>query len=180
MSILVCQQKWPPKPLIGWQISTCKWTNYLLGSQYTTLELSPLDRMDNTISLWRTRDIICIISGSRGNSCMNFNQTCSEAIARCPLPSLLLCRPINKDGRPGLLWLADGFLTSLLQPLYRFQPNNRNLVRSLPSLFCAHLSTKMAALASDWLTHFLLPFFNHCMDLKYCWYSTSPIKVVHF
>ena len=110
--------RWPPWPVIGWNIFRLLLRNH-----------------------W-----------------MDFDETWQEASTQRSLPSLCFsCRSEIQDGRPGL-WLAETFFDFftataewILTKLDRKQVPN---VLYQVCVFPADRSSKMAALASDWLKHF--------------------------
>ena len=107
------------------------------------------------------------------NRWMNFNETWQEARSQRPLPSLCFSgRSEKQDGRPGL-WLAETFSTS---PLKTAEWNSTKLDRKQDlnflyqvCVFRADRKNKMAALASDWLRHFWLLFWNRWMESNETW-----------
>ena len=81
-------------------------------------------------------------------------------------------RSEKQDGRPGL-WLAETFSTSPLKPLNGIQRNltgSKILTSSTKFVFFpADRKNKMAALASDWLTHFRLLLWHHWTEFNETW-----------
>ena len=91
----------------------------------------------------------------------------------------------KQDGRPGL-WLAETFWTSPLKPAER---NSTKLNRKQDlnvlyqvCVFRADRKNKMAALASDYLTHFGLLLWNRWTEFNETWskISSSSTKFVCF
>ena len=117
--------RWPPWPLIGWDIfdffsETAEWNS------------TKLDRKQDLNVLYQ----VCVFRADRKNKMAalasdwlrhfrlllwnrwsEFTETWQEARPQRPLPSLCFSgRSEKQDGRPGL-WLAETFSTSPLKPL---------------------------------------------------------------
>ena len=212
--------RWPPWPLIGWDI----------------FDFSSETAVQNSTKLVMKQDLnvlyqVCVFRADRKNKMAalasdwlrhfrlllwnrwtEFNKTWQEARSQCPLPTLCFSgRSEKQDGRPGL-WLAETFSTSFLKPLNGIQRNlsgskiltfSTNFVFFGPigkkrwppwpligwdifdfssetaeqnstklyrkqdlnvlyqvCVFQGDRKNKMAALASDWLRHFRLLFWN--------------------
>ena len=123
--------RWPPWPLIGWDI-------FDFSSETAEWNSTKLDRKQDLNVLYE----VCVFQADRKNKMaalasdwlrhfrlllwnrsMEFNETWQEARSLCPLPSLYFSgRSEKQDGRPGL-WLAETFLTSPLKPLNGIQRN---------------------------------------------------------
>ena len=123
--------RWPPWPLIGWDI-------FDFSSETTEQNSTKLDRKQDLNVLYH----VCVFRADRKNKMAalasdwlrhfrlllwnhwtEFNETWQEARSQRPLPSLcFLGRSEKQDGRPGL-WLAETFSTSPLKPLNRIQRN---------------------------------------------------------
>ena len=123
--------RWPPWPLIGWDI-------FDFSSETTERNSTKLDRKQDLSILYQ----VCVFRADRKNKMAalasdklrhfrlllwnrwtEFNETWQEARSQRPLPSLCFSgRSEKKDGRPGL-WLAETFSTSPLKPLNRIQRN---------------------------------------------------------
>ena len=104
------------------------------------------------------------------NRWTEFNKTWQEARSQHPLPSLCFSGLLEKqDGRPGL-WLAETFSTSPLKPLSGIQQNltgSKISTSSTKFVFFGPIEKKkMAALASDWLTHFRLLLWNRWTEFN--------------
>ena len=132
--------RWPPWPLIGWDI-------FDFFSETTERNSTKLDRKQDLNVLYQ----VCVFRADRKNKMAalasdwlrhfwlllwnrwtEFNETWQEAKSEGPLASLRFSGWSEKqDGRPGL-WLAETFLTSPLKPLNRMQ---RNLTGSKISTF---------------------------------------------
>ena len=133
--------KWPPWPLIGWDIfdfseETAEWNS------------TKLDRKQDIKALYQ----VCVFSGGSENKMAalasdllrhfrlllcnrwtEFNETWQEARSQGPLPSLCFSgRSEKQDGRPGF-WLAETFSTSPLKHLNGIQQNLTGSKISRPS-----------------------------------------------
>ena len=170
--------RWPPWPLIGWDI-------FDFSSETTERNSTKLDRKQDLNVLYQ----VCVFRDDRKNKMAalasdwlrhfrvlrwnrltEFNETWQEARSQRPLPSLCFSgRSQKQDGRPGL-WLAETFSTSPLKPLNRIQRNLTGSKISTSStkfvFFRAGRKNKMAALASDWLRHFRLIPWNRLMEFN--------------
>ena len=122
--------RWPPWPLIGWDIfdfsKTEEWNS------------TKLDRKQDLNVLYQ----VCVFRADRKNKMAalasdwlrhfrlllwnrwtEFNETWQEVRSQRPLPSLCFSgRSEKQDGRPGL-WFAETFSTFPLKPLHRIQRN---------------------------------------------------------
>ena len=123
--------RWPPWPLIGWDI----------------FDFSSKTAERNSTKLVRKQDLnvlyqVCVFRADQKNKMAalasdwlrhfrlllwnrwtEFNETWQEARSQRPLPSLCFSgRSEKQDGRPGL-WLAETFSTSPLKPLNGIQRN---------------------------------------------------------
>ena len=168
----IAKTRWPPWPLIGWDI-------FDFSSETTERNSTKLDRKQYLNVLYQ----VCVFWADCKNKMAalasdwlrhfrlllwnhwtEFNETLQEARSQRPLPSLCFSgRSEKQDGRPGL-WLAETFPTSPLKPLNVIQ---RNLTRrkistsSTKFVFVGPIGkNKMVALASDWLRHFQLLLWN--------------------
>ena len=123
--------RWPPWPLIGWDI-------FDFSSETAARNSTKLDRKLDLNVLYH----VCVFRANRKNKMAvlasdwlrhfrlllwnrwtEFNETWQEARSQRPLPSLCFLGRLEKqDGRPGL-WLAETFLTSPLKPLNGIQRN---------------------------------------------------------
>ena len=117
--------RWPPWPLIGWDI-------FDFFSETAEQNSTKLDRKQDLNALYQ----VCVFRADRKNKMAalasdwlrhfrllfwnrwtEFNETWQEARSQRPLPSLCFSgRSEKQDGRPGL-WLAETFSTSPLKPL---------------------------------------------------------------
>ena len=140
---LIRKTRWPPWPLIGWDI-------FDLSYEIAERNSTRLDRKQDLNVLYQ----VCVFRADlknkmgaqasdwlkhfrllRWNRWTEFNETWQEARSQRPLPSLcFLGRSIKQDGRPGL-WLAGTFSTSSLKPLNGIQRKlTGSKISSLPSL----------------------------------------------
>ena len=123
--------RWPPWPLIGWDI-------FDFSSETAKRNSTKLDRKLDLNVLYK----VCVFWADRKNKMatlasdwsrrfrlllrnrwMEFNKTWQEARSQHPLPSLcFLGRSEKQDGGPGL-WLVETFSTSPLKPLNGIQGN---------------------------------------------------------
>ena len=123
--------RWPPWPLIGWDI-------FDFSSETAERNSTKLDRKLDLNVLYQ----VCVFRADRKNNMAalasdwlrhyrlllwnrwtEFNETLQEARSQRPLPSLCFSgRSEKQDGRPGL-WLAETFSTSPLKPLNGIQRN---------------------------------------------------------
>ena len=123
--------RWPPWPLIGWDILD-------FSSETVERNSTKLDRKQDLNALYQ----VCVFRADRKNKMAalasdwlrhfqlllwnrwtEFNETWQEARSQRPLPSLCFSgRSEKQDGRPGL-WLAETFSTSPLKPLNGIQKN---------------------------------------------------------
>ena len=158
--------RWPPWPLIGWDI-------FDFSSETTERNSTKFDRKQDLNVLY----LVCVFRADRENkisdwlkhfrlllwnSWMEFNETWQEARSQCPLTSLCFSgRSEKQDGRPGH-WLAETFSTSPLKPLNGIQRNlTGSKISTSSTKFVFFGKNNMAALASDWLRHLQLLLWNH-------------------
>ena len=133
--------KWPPWPLIGWDI-------FDFSSETAERYSTRLDRKQDLNALFQ----VCVFQVDQKNkiaapaydllrhfqlllwNCwIEFNKTWQEARSQHPLPSLCFSgRSEKQDGRP-VLWFAETFSTSPLKPLNRIQQNLIESMISTPS-----------------------------------------------
>ena len=171
--------RWPPWPLIGWDI-------FDFSSETAEWNSTKLDRKQDLNVLYQ----VCVFRADRKNkmaalasdwlrhfrlllwNCWTeFNETWQEARSQRPLPSLCFSgRSEKQDGRPGL-WLAETFSTSPMKPLNGIQWNLNDRKQDLNVLyqvcvFRADRKNKMATLASDWLGHFRLLLWNRWTEFN--------------
>ena len=119
---LIWKTRWPPWPLIGWDISE-------FSSETTERNSKKLDRKQDLKVLYQ----VCVAAPASHwprhfqlllwNCWTEFSKTWQERRSQCPLPSLCFSgRSEKQDGRPSL-WLAEIFSTSPLKPLNRIPGN---------------------------------------------------------
>ena len=128
---LIGKTRWPPRPLIGWDI-------FNFFSETAEQNSTKLDMKQDLNILYQ----VCVFRADRKNKMAalasdwlrhfrlllwnrwkEFNETWHEARSQHPLPSLCFSgRSEKQDGRPGL-WLAETFSTSPLKPLNGIQRN---------------------------------------------------------
>ena len=127
--------RWPPLPLIGWDIfdffsETAEQNSTKLDRkqdvkvfyQVCVFRVDQKNKMATLASDWLRHFRLLL-----WNRWTEFNETWEEARSQRPLPSLcFLGRSEKQDGHP-CLWLAETFSTSSLKPLNRIQ---RNLTES--------------------------------------------------
>ena len=129
----VGKTRWPPWPLIGWDI-------FDFFSETAEQNSTKLNRKQDPNVLYQ----VCVFPADQKNKLaaensdwlrhfrlllwnrlMEFNENWQEARSQRPLPSLCFSgRSEKQDGRAGL-WLAETFSTSSLKPLNRIQRNLR-------------------------------------------------------
>ena len=130
------QTRWPPCPLIGWDI-------FDFSSETAERNSTKLDRKLDLNVLYQIRvcffcfffffadlknKMVALASDwlrhfwlLLWNRLTEFNETWQEARSQCPLPSMSFsCRSVKQDGRPGF-WLVETFSTSPLKPLIGFK-----------------------------------------------------------
>ena len=123
--------RWPPWPLIGWDI-------FDFSSETAERNSTKLDRKQDLNVLYQ----VCVFRADQKNKMAalasdwlrhfrfllwnrwtEFKETLEEARSQCLLPSFCFSGRLEKqDGRPGL-WLAETFSTSPLKPLNGIQRN---------------------------------------------------------
>ena len=178
---LIGKTRWPPRPLIGWDI-------FDFSSETAERNLMKLDRKQDYNVLYQ----VCVFGVDRKNKMaalasdwlrhfrlllwnrwMETNKTWQEARSQRPLPSLCFSgRSEKQDGRPGL-WLAEIFSTSPLKPLNGIQRNltgSKISTSSTKFMFLGPIGKpKMAALTSDWLRHYWLLLWNRWTEFNETW-----------
>ena len=104
---------------------------------------------------------------------MEFNETWHDARSQRPLPSLCFSGQSEKQDGPSSLWLAKTFSTSPLKPMNRIQWNltgSKISTSSTKFVFFGPVGKKkMTALASDWLWHFWLLWWNRWTEINEVW-----------
>ena len=170
--------KWPPRPLIGWDI-------FDFFSKTAERNSTKLDGKQDLNILYQ----VCVFRADRKNKMaalasdwlrhfrllllnrwMEFNETWLEARSQRPLPSLcFLGRSEKQNGHLGL-WLAETFSTSSLKLLSGIQRNltgSKILMSSTNFAFFGLIGkNKMAAPSSAWLRHLRLLLWNSYTEFK--------------
>ena len=138
---LIGKTRWPPWPLIGWDI-------FDFSSETAQRNSTKFDRKQDLKALYQ----VCVFRADRKNKMAalasdwlrhfrlllwnrwtEFNEIWQEARSQRPLPSLSFSgRSEKQDGHPGL-WLAETFSTSPLKPLNEIQRNLTGSKISRPS-----------------------------------------------
>ena len=173
--------RWPPWPLIVWDI-------FDFSSETAERNSMKLDRKQDLnvlyqVCVFRANQIIkmAAVASDRlrhfrlllWNRWTEFNEIWQEATCQCHLPSLcFLGRSEKQDGRPGL-WLAETFFDFSSETAERNstkldRKQNLNVLYQV-CVCLADRQKKMAALASDWLTHFRLLLWNRWTELNETW-----------
>ena len=173
--------RWPPWPLIGWDI-------FDFSSETAEQNSTKLDRKQDLNILYK----VCVFRADRKNKMAalasdwlrhfrlllwnrrtEFNKTWKEAISQHPLPSLCFIRPIGKTRWPPwplIGWDIFDFSSETTErnstKLDRKQDLN---VLYQVCFFRANRKNKMAALASDWLRHFRLLLWNRWTEFNETW-----------
>ena len=185
--------RWPPWPLIGWNI-------FDFSSGTAVRYSTKLDRKQDLNVLYQ----VCFFRADRKykmaalasdwlrhfrlllwNRWTEFNETWQEARSQSPLPSLCFSgRSEKQNGRPGL-WLAETFSTSSLKLLNGIQRNfiGSKISTSSTKVFRADRKIKIATLASDWLRYFRLLLWNHWTVFNETWQearSQRPLQSLCF
>ena len=168
--------RWPPWPLIGWDI-------FDFSSETAEQNSTKLDRKQDLNAFYQ----VCVFRADRKNKMAaltsdwlrhfrlllwnrstEFNDTWQEARSQRLLPSLCFSgRSEKQDGRPGL-WFAETFSTSPLKPLKLDRKQDLSVLYHV-CVFRVDWIIKMAALASDWLRHFRLLLWNRSTEFYETW-----------
>ena len=169
---LIVKTRWPPWPLIGWDI-------FDFSSETAKRNSTKLKRKQDLNTIYQ----VCVLGANRKNKLAalasdwlrhfwllfwnrwtEFNETWQEARSQRPLPSLCSGGPIGKTSWPP--WPLIGW------DIFDFssettERNSTKLDRKQDlntlyqvCVFRADRKNKMAALASDWLRHFRLLLIN--------------------
>ena len=159
---LIGKTRWPPWPLIGWDI-------FDFSTETAERNSTKLDRKQDLNAVYQ----VCVFRADRKNKMAalasdwlrhfwlllwnhwtEFIETWQEARSQCALPSLcFLGRSEKQDGRPGL-WLAETFSTSPLKPLNGIQRNLTESKISTPStkfVFFGSIGKKQDGRPGLWL-----------------------------
>ena len=173
--------RWPPWPLIGWDIfnfssGTAEWNSTKLDRkqdlnvlyQVCVFRTDRKNKMAALASDWLRHFWLLL-----WNRWTKFNETWQEAGSQRPLPSLCFSDWLEKqDGRPGL-WLAETFFDYSSETA---EQNSTKLdgkqdlnVLYQVCVFRADRKNKMAALSSDRLRHFRLLLWNRWTEFNVTW-----------
>ena len=167
--------RWPPWPLIGWDI-------FDFSSETAERNSTKLDRKQDLNVLYQ----VCVFQADQKNKMAalafdwprhfqllfwnrrtEFNETWQEARSQRPLPSLCFSgRSEKQDGHPGL-WLAEIFSTSPLKPLNGIQRNltgSKIWTSSTKFVFFRPIAKNKMAVLASWLAET---------------FSTSPLNVLY-
>ena len=188
--------RWPPWPLIGWDIfdyssETAEWNSTKLDMkqdlnvlyQVCVFRADRKNKMAALASDWLRHFRLLL-----WNRWTEFNKTWHEARSQRPLPSLCFSgRSEKEDGHPGL-WLAETFSTSPLKTAERNSTKLWHEARSqrlLPSLCFSGRSEKQDGRPGLWLaetfsTTPLKPLNGIQRNLTGSKISTSSTKFVFF
>ena len=163
--------RWPPWPLIGWDIfdfsaETAEWNSTKRDRKQDLNVLCQVcvfraDRKNKMVAL--ASDWLRHFRLLRWNRLLEFNETWQDARSQRPLPSLCFSGRLEKqDGRPGL-WLAETFLTVLWNRWMEFNETwqEARSQRPLPCLCFSGWSEKQDGHPGLWLAET---------------FSTSPLK----
>ena len=137
----IWKTRWPPLPLIGWDIfdsssetasqnsTKLDWKqDHNVFYQVCVFLADPKNKMAALASDWLRHFRLLL-----WNRWTEFNETWQEARSQCALPSLCFSGRSEKQyGRPGL-WLAETFSTSPLKPLNGIKRNLRGSKMSTSS-----------------------------------------------
>ena len=173
--------RWPPWPLIGWDI-------FDFSSETAERNSTKLDRKQDLNVLYQ----VCVFRADRKNKMAalasdwlrhfqlllwnrwtEFNEIWQEARSQRPLPSLCFFGPIGKTRWPPwplIGWGNSDFCSETAErnstKLDRKQDLN---VLYQVCVFRADQKNKMAALVSDWLRHFRLLLWNRWTEFNKTW-----------
>ena len=170
--------RWPPWPLIGWDIfhfssETAEWNSTKLNRkqdlnvlyQVCVFRADRKNKMADLASdwLWHFRLLLW-------NRWMELNETWQEARSQRPLPSLFFFGPIGKTRWPPWpLICCDIFYFSSERNSTKLDRKQDLNVLYQVCVFRADRKNKMAALASDWLRHFRLQLWNRWIEFNKTW-----------
>ena len=156
---MIVKTRWPPRPLIGWDIfdfssETAEWNSRKLDRKQ---DLNVLYQVCVFQANWKSKMAVLASDWLRDfwlllwNCLMEFNETWQEARSQRPLPSLCFSgRSEKQDGRPGF-WLAETFSTSPLKRLNRIQRNLTGIKISKSSTKCVFFRLISKQKCSPWL-----------------------------
>ena len=178
--------RWPPWPLIGWDIfdffsETAEWNS------------TKLDRKQDLNVLYQ----VCVFRADRKNKMAalasdwlkhfrlllwnrwsEFNETWQEARPQRPLPSLCFLGRSEKTRWPPwplIGWdIFDFFSETADRNSMKLDSKQDLNVLYQVCVFRADRKNKMAALASDWLRHFRLLLWNRRSEFNETWQEARP------
>ena len=187
--------KWPPRPLIGWDI-------FDFSSESAEWNSKKLDRKQDLNVLYQ----VCVFRADRKNKMaalasdwlrhfrlllwnrwVEFNETWREARCQRLLPSLDFFVPIGKTRwppRPLIGWDIFDFSSETVE--WNSMKLDRKQDLNVPFQICvfrADRKNNMAAPASDWLRHFRLLLWNCWMEFIETWQearSQLPLRSLCF
>ena len=173
--------KWPPWPLIGWDI-------FDFSSEIAERNSTKLDRKQDLNVLYQ----VCVCRADPKNKMaalasdwlrhfrlllwnrwMEFNESWQEARSQRPLPSLCFFGPIGKTIWPPwplIGWDIFDFSSEIAERNSTKLDRKQDLNVLYQVCVCrADPKNKMAVLASDWLRHFRLLLWNHWTEFNETW-----------
>ena len=177
----IWKTRWPPWPLIGWDI-------FDFSSETAEWNSTKLDRKQDLNVLYK----VCVFRTDRKNKmaalasdCLRhfqlllwnrrteFNETWQETRSQRPLPSLCYFGPIGKTRWPPwplIGWDIFDFSSETAEQNSTKLDSKKDFnVLYQVCVFRADQKNKMAALASDWLRHFWLLLWNRWTEFNKTW-----------
>ena len=177
----IWKTRWPPWPLIGWDI-------FDFSSETAERNSTKLDRKQDLNVLYQ----VCVFRADRKNKMASlasdwlrhfrlllwnrwteFKETWQEARSQCPLPSLCFFGPIGKTRWPPwplIGWdIFDFSSETAEQNSTKLDGKQAFDILYQVCVLRADRKNKMAALASDWLRHFRLLLWNGWTEFKETW-----------
>ena len=181
-------QRWPPWPLIGWDINdfSSETTERNSTKLYRKQDLNVLYQF---LFFWPIRKTGWPPWPLIGWDILDFSKTAERNSTKLDrkqdlnvLYHVCVFRVDRKkqDGRPGL-WLAETFSTSplkLLNGIQRHLTGSKISTSSTKFVFFGPIEKKMAALASDWLGHFRLLLWNGWTEFNETWQEARSQRPV--
>ena len=177
----IAKTRWPPWPLIGWDI-------FDFSSETAEQNSTKLDREQDLNALYQ----VCVYRADRKNKMAalasdwlrhfglllwnrwtEFNETWQEARSQRPLPSFVFFGPIGKTRWPP--WPLIGWdIFDFSSETAKRNSTKLDRKQDLNTLyqvcvFQADQKNKMAALAYDWLRHFRLLLWNRWTEFNETW-----------
>ena len=167
--------RWPPWPLIGWDIfdfssETAEWNSTKLDRKQ---DLNIFYQVCVFLADWKIKMAALASDWLRQfrlllwNHWTEFNNTCQEARSQCLLPSLCFSGQTEKQDGRHALWDTFDFSSETAE--WNSRKLNRKLdlnVHYQVHVLWANQKNKMAALASDWLRQFRLLLWNHWTEFN--------------